>query len=744
MSRTTLPAAALATAALVAAALAVTTSGSAAPHPELTSDGADGAGGADGSGASVPFVEHEAETAAHNGVVIGPDHTQGTLASEASGRRAVTLSGQGRHVEFTLTAPANALVLRYNVPDGTAGTAAVHVDGTKLADLPVTSKYSYLDTPHIAGSTTHHLFDESRLLLGRDLPAGAEVKVQLDAGSVARLTVDLVDFEQVAPAAAKPAGAVSITDHGAVPGDGRDDADALARAIGAARASGAQVWIPADEFEVRRGLPIDQVTVRGAGMWHSVLRSDNPFLNHGQVAGNIRLHDFAVLGEVTERVDDRPDNAYHGPLGANSVISGLWMQHLKVGIWTMSGTTSNAVIENNRFLDLLAAGLNFNGRVTDSVVRDNFLRNTGDDALAMWSVGANARDRFEDNTVVQPNLANGIAIYGGADITVRGNLVRDTNALGSGIAISNQAFLHDGSFSPLAGTTVVASNTLVRTGAINPNWGSSHPHGALRVDSYDTPVTTPISLTDNRFVDSPYSAIQVVDGSGRGNAVTSLSVDGASVEGVGTVVLQAETRGQGRFTGVTASRVGASGVYDCGGGFVVTRGSGNSGWDGRWADCGSWPPRTDPGPAPTTTTTALPAGNVALGKPVVVSGAVDGHRGANVVDGDARTYWESPSGAFPQEVAVDLGAVRQVRRLVLKLPADPAWGARTQTIAVSGSVDGTSYRTVVGATGHRFDAASGNAVTIAVTGEHRHVRLTFTGNTGWAAAQLAEFEVHAS
>jgi hypothetical protein len=73
------------------------------------------------------------------------------------------------------------------------------------------------------------------------------------------------------------------------------------------------------------------------------------------------------------------------------------------------------------------------------VIRDNFVRNTGDDAVATWSNGTpNARNSIVDNTVVQPNLANGIAIYGGEGATVSRNVVADTNALGGGIVVGNR------------------------------------------------------------------------------------------------------------------------------------------------------------------------------------------------------------------------------------------------------------------------------------------------------------------
>jgi hypothetical protein len=85
-----------------------------------------------------------------------------------------------------------------------------------------------------------------------------------------------------------------------------------------------------------------------------------------------------------------------------------------------------------------------------------------------------------------------------------------------------------------------------------------------------------------------------------------------------------------------------------------------------------------------------------------------------------------------------------VKRLALKLPS--SWGARTQTIAVLGSTDGSSYSQLAGAAGRTFDPGSGNTATITLPSavNTRYVRLTFTGNTGWPAGQLSEYEVYSS
>ncbi|RSN06022.1 mycodextranase [Streptomyces sp. WAC 01325] len=686
------------------------------------------------AGATLPFTSVEAESAITTGTRIGPDHTQGTLASEASGRQAVRLSS-GQRVEFTAPRAANALNVAYSVPDGQSGSLNVYVNGTRLAKtIAVTSKYSYVDTGWIPGSKTHHFYDNARLLLGQNVQAGD--KVALEATN-AQVTVDVADFEQVAGAASQPAGSVSVTSKGADPSGQGDSTQAFRDAI--ASAQGGVVWIPPGEYRLTSSLGgVQNVTLQGAGNWHSVVRSSR-FIDQSSSSGGVHIKDFAVIGEVTERVDSNPDNFVNGLLGPNSSVSGMWLQHLKVGLWLM-GNNDNLVVENNRFLDMTADGLNLNGNARGVKVRGNFLRNQGDDALAMWSLNApDIGSSFENNTITQPNLANGIAIYGGTDITVRNNLISDTNALGSGIAISNQKFMDP--FHPLSGTITVDGNTLVRTGAMNPNW--NHPMGALRVDSYDSAIEAQVKITNTTINDSPYSAFEFVSGGGRGLAAKNVTVDGATVRNTGTVVVQAETQGAATFRNVTATGVGAAGIYNCpypagSGPFTLTDGGGNSGWSSTWSDCSTWPQPGQSNPDPD------PARNLAKGRPVTATGSQDVYTPGKAVDGDANSYWESGNNAFPQSLTVDLGSREAVRRLVLKLPPSSAWGARTQTVTVLGSTDGSNFSTVVGATGYRFDPATGNTVTIALPGgtDLRHLRLSVSANTGWPAAQFSEVEAY--
>ena len=138
-----------------------------------------------------------------------------------------------------------------------------------------------------------------------------------------------------------------------------------------------------------------------------------------------------------------------------------------------------------------------------------------------------------------------------------------------------------------------------------------------------------------------------------------------------------------------------------------------------------------------TGTTTGPV-NLALNKPVTAN-SNGSFVAANAVDSNVSSYWESPNNAFPQSFTVDLGATAGLTSVVLRVP--PAWGSRTQTLSVLGSTNNSTYTTIVGSAGYVFPA--GGAVTIGLPANTsaRYVRLTFTANTGWPAAQLSDLQV---
>jgi hypothetical protein len=140
-----------------------------------------------------------------------------------------------------------------------------------------------------------------------------------------------------------------------------------------------------------------------------------------------------------------------------------------------------------------------------------------------------------------------------------------------------------------------------------------------------------------------------------------------------------------------------------------------------------------------------PNPDLALNKATTASGSNQTYGPANAVDGNTSTYWESTNNAFPQWIQVDLGSGQSVGRIVMDLPPATAWSARTQTVLIQGSTDGTAYSTLAPSVDYAFDPATGNTASATFTAANvRYVKLTFTANTGWPAGQLSELQLFGS
>jgi hypothetical protein len=572
-----------------------------------------------GTGASVPFTEYSAVNASTNGSVIGPSFVQGSLASEAVGREAVQLTAQGQYVTFTLTSAANAFDLHYALPQGDSGTLSVYVNGTELSQqLSLTSAYSYITTSDITGSDTHKFFDDARMTLGQTVNAGGTVTFEVNSGNSALpYTINVADFFNVGAAATQPANSVSVASYGADPTGKNSSVSAFNSAISAAQSAGESVWIPSGTYMINSPLTVTSATIEGAGYWYTMIDSNMMIDNTSADSGAINLSNFAIMGNTVGRNDSSTENAIDGSLGTGWTVNSLWIQDTNVGFWLQYGN-SNCTVENTIVLSTDADGLNFNGNASNCTVKNNFLRDTGDDSLAIWSYpAADSGITFSNNTIESPTLANGIADYGGSNNTISNNVIADSNALGSGLDISNEQFLSPG-FAPLSGTITASGNYLIRDGQYNPNW--DHPMSAVQFDAYDYAFSgVTVNYSGGAILDSPYSAFEFVSGDGDGNNIAGVNISNVSVQNLGTVVMQAETDGSASVSGVTASGVGVAGTYDdeydagttTPGAFTFNLGSGNSGWS-LTPQLTAFPEPAQPG-ALTATPASLSFGDVASG-----------------------------------------------------------------------------------------------------------------------------------
>ncbi|MBM0239990.1 right-handed parallel beta-helix repeat-containing protein [Micromonospora sp. ATA32] len=614
-----------------------------------------------GRGARVDVVEQEAENARTDGDIVGSDRSAYTLPSEASGRRAVRLT-PGEHVEFTLPRAANAITVRYSIPDapdggGITAPLEVAVDQRRVGSMTLTSQYAWLynqypfsNDPHAGllhpdwwitecscvpaattpypGITTpfrpSHFYDEQRLLLGRTYRAGDTVRLTVPAGSNAAWTViDLLDSQLVGPPRVRLV-AANVLAFGADPTGRRDSAAAFERAIAFAQRRHLTVYLPPGTYQVNRHIIVDDVTIEGAGSWYTIIMGRQITLptpapdgsvhtgvgfygRDASVGGSrdVHLSGFAIEGDVRERVDTDQVNAIGGAM-SDSTIEGLYLHHTKVGLW-FDGPMTNLGVTGNVIADQIADGLNFHTGVTDSLVSDNVVRNTGDDGLAMWSEkSGNARNTFDHNTVQSPVLANGIALYGGTDNTVSHNLVADPVREGSAIQVGSRFGAE-----AFTGYLRITDNTTVRAGTYELNWKIGL--GAIWFYALEKDIDASVEVTGDAYLDNTYNAIMLVSDWPVKDlySITNVRFRDIRVDGTGTSVVSARSAGSASFGNVDARNVGAVGVNNCGSfhftpagsEFTLTDLGGNDGgWLAAWQlpntiTCDDRPPVVPP-PAP--------------------------------------------------------------------------------------------------------------------------------------------------
>jgi hypothetical protein len=133
--------------------------------------------------------------------------------------------------------------------------------------------------------------------------------------------------------------------------------------------------------------------------------------------------------------------------------------------------------------------------------------------------------------------------------------------------------------------------------------------------------------------------------------------------------------------------------------------------------------------------------NLAAGRRLTASSSTGAYTPGNGNDGNRATYWESANNALPQWLQADLGSARRVDRVVLRLP--DGWPARSQTLKIQASDNGSDFTDLTADKAYTFDAAGGQSATITFdAATARYLRVRVTANTGQPAAQVSELEVY--
>ena len=484
-------------------------------------------------GASVPYTRYEAEGASRSdGTTLERSDDLESTAIEASGQSYVALNDKNSSVDFTAMAAANALDLRFTLPDHTSGRVDVRVNNETVATLDLSSEsaWQYVGGSSVydesgAGLRARFRFDEVHTLLGRQVQKGDHIQIVKVGDDQNSYGIDFIELEQAAPAIERPEGAVSIADYNdARPGDGVADDAALAAAMDAAANTASKtVYIPAGtwEFSGKIGISHPGLTFQGAGLWYTNIfftsdqaKGGGIVFNHG--ASNETLTDFAMSSNLKSRYNQEAQyKGFSGEAGDDTRVANVWVEHFECGFWmgdyvdaSQMLYTNGMVIENARIRNNLADGVNFAQGTKDSTVRNSSVRGNGDDGLASWSSidtysHSEARiaegNSFIGNTVELGWRASGIGIFGGKSHVIKDNLIVN-NFSGAGIRLNTVFDGHNFDLNTDQGITI-AHNKLVRSGTTDDFYGKTR--GAIDFQEAKGEIRN-VTVSDNLIV-RPYA-----------------------------------------------------------------------------------------------------------------------------------------------------------------------------------------------------------------------------------------------
>ena len=414
-------------------------------------------------GATVPYTRYEAEEASRSdGTTLERSDDIESTAIEASGQSYVALNGKNSSVDFTATTAANALDLRFTLPDHTSGRVDVRVNNETVATLDLSSEtaWQYVGGDHVYdepgdGRKARFRFDEVHTLLGRQIQKDDHIQIVKVGDDQNAYGIDFIELEQAAPVIERPEGAVSVADYqGAKPGDGVDDSDALIWAMNQAAASSKTVYIPAGTWEFGRKIGLDHsgLTIQGAGMWHTNVRFTSDQAGGGgfvfnRGVGGVTMTDFYMSSNLKSRFDEKAQyKGFAGSAGANTRVANVWVEHFECGFWRIA-----------------------------------------------------ERNSFVGNTVELGWRASAIGLFGGKSHVIKDNLIVN-NFSGAGIRLNTVFDGHNFDLNTDVGISI-SHNKLVRSGTTNDFYGNTR--GAIDFQEVKGDIRN-VTVSDNLIV-RPYA-----------------------------------------------------------------------------------------------------------------------------------------------------------------------------------------------------------------------------------------------
>jgi len=408
-----------------------------------------------------PWQRYEAETGKcqTNATILSVSTLNANIQSEATNQVATNLVNKGDYIEWTCGKEANAMTIRFSLPDnatadvagtGTQGNIGLYVNGQKVNVYQATRESDNIElrnnilldsywawqyfsgSQNVAyetksGSILRMRYDEIILRTESSIPTNATFKLVKEDDNTNPYTIDFVELEKVEPITYESITGSKIK----YEGNGSDIQDFVNNN------AGKTIYLPEGKYKVPVRLSIGaNTTLQGAGIFYTELffsapLDDNNYTKRGLTSSssNVKVDAMYINGILNQRYYQRnekkqPGKGLNGSFGSNSIISNVLIQHFECGAW-LNGA-NKLTIEKARIRNNYADGTNIAGGCKNSTIQYCSYRNNGDDDMASWSNSGLAENlKFQYNTSECNWRASGIGIFGGKGHTVDHCLVVD-------------------------------------------------------------------------------------------------------------------------------------------------------------------------------------------------------------------------------------------------------------------------------------------------------------------------------
>lgn len=290
-------------------------------------------------------------------------------------------------------------------------------------------------------------------------------------------------------------------------GNGIDQADALQATLDALQAGQRLVLAPGT-YVVGRVLNVrrDQVVVSGYG---ATLVATNPDQQAIFMTGtDSTLVGVTLVGVGTQRLESATSTKVAVDGQGIQVLDVTVQGGASVGIFVSRG--SGVALVGNKVQGTLADGIHITGGSRDVLVQSNAVTATGDDMVGIVSYlrdDAPSRNIYVTGNYLAGNAwGRGVAVVGGADVTVTGNVIEGVQKAASVMVSQEDSY-----------RTANASNVLVSGNAIADDQdavqpGNSRPaagHGAIELDSGSGTVTQ-VLVTGNQVTRTGFDGFRAL------------------------------------------------------------------------------------------------------------------------------------------------------------------------------------------------------------------------------------------